>query len=117
MDQKPSAAATVSAAPTSTLGATTPNDGTVLPFPLTPTASVAAPSLQESKHQRRVEENHLPKDAPNVLIVLLDDVGFGLARLTVDRSIRPRLRGLRMKASATTRFTQRRSARPPALPC
>ncbi|MGC2614287.1 MAG: arylsulfatase [Terracidiphilus sp.] len=79
MDQKPSAAATVSAAPTSTLGATTPNDGTVLPFPLTPTASVAAPSLQESKHQRRVEENHLPKDAPNVLIVLLDDVGFGLA--------------------------------------
>ena len=27
----------------------------------------------------RVEKSHLPKDAPNVLIVLLDDVGFGLA--------------------------------------
>ena len=34
--------------------------------------------LQESKHQRRVEPNHLPKDAPNILIILLDDVGFGL---------------------------------------
>ena len=39
---------------------------------------MAAPTLQGSKHQRRVEKNHLPKDAPNILIVLLDDVGFGL---------------------------------------
>ena len=42
-------------------------------------ASVAAPRLQDSKHQRRVETSHLPKDAPNVLIILLDDVGFGQA--------------------------------------
>ena len=28
--------------------------------------------------QRRVEKDHLPKDAPNILIILLDDVGFGL---------------------------------------
>ena len=34
--------------------------------------------LQESKHQRRVEKSHLPKDAPNILIIMLDDVGFGL---------------------------------------
>ena len=32
-----------------------------------------------SKHKRRVEKSHLPKDAPNILIVLIDDVGFGLA--------------------------------------
>src|SRR5271166_1350462 len=62
-----------------TVGAQTPSDGPALPFPLTPSASIAAPSLQESKHQRRVEESHLPKNAPNVLIILLDDVGFGLA--------------------------------------
>src|SRR5271165_3792072 len=60
-------------------GAQTPSDGPALPFPPTPSASIVAPSLQESKHQRRVEETHLPKDAPNVLIILLDDVGFGLA--------------------------------------
>ena len=61
------------------VAAQTPSDGPALPFPLTPSASIAAPSLQESKHQRRVEESHLPKNAPNVLIILLDDVGFGLA--------------------------------------
>ncbi len=60
-------------------GAAAPNDGSVLPFPPAPSASVAAPRLQDSKHQRRVETSHLPKDAPNVLIILLDDVGFGQA--------------------------------------
>ncbi len=55
-----------------------PADGSVLPFPPTPSASVAGPTLQESRHQRRVEKSRLPKDAPNVLIVMLDDVGFGL---------------------------------------
>ncbi len=53
--------------------------GSVLPFPPVPTASTAGPTLQESKHVRRAEPNHLPPDAPNILIVLLDDVGFGLA--------------------------------------
>ena len=53
-------------------------DGSVLPFPPTPSASVAAPRLQDSKHQRRMAKDHLPKDAPNILIILLDDVGFGL---------------------------------------
>jgi arylsulfatase A-like enzyme len=60
-------------------GAATPNDGSVLPFRPAPSASVAAPRLQDSKHQRRVETSHLSKDAPNVLIILLDDVGFGQA--------------------------------------
>jgi len=60
------------------LAAAPVSDGSVLPFPPTPSASVAGPTLQESKHQRRVEKSHLPKDAPNVLIVILDDVGFGL---------------------------------------
>src|SRR5208337_5000982 len=53
--------------------------GSVLPFQPVPTASTAGPTLQESKHVRRAEPNHLSPDAPNILIVLLDDVGFGLA--------------------------------------
>jgi arylsulfatase A-like enzyme len=53
-------------------------DGSVLPFPPVPSASIAAETLQESKHQRRAEPSHLPKDAPNIVIILLDDVGFGL---------------------------------------
>ncbi len=59
--------------------ATAPSDGSVLPFPSAPSASVAGRTLQESTMKRRVEPNHLPKDAPNVLIVLIDDVGFGTA--------------------------------------
>ena len=59
--------------------AITPNDGSVLPFPPTPSASIAAPTLQESTMVRRAEPQHLPADAPNILIILLDDVGFGLA--------------------------------------
>jgi arylsulfatase len=55
-----------------------PADGAILPFAPAPSASVAEPTLQQSTHQRRVEKSHLPKDAPNILIVLLDDVGFGL---------------------------------------
>ena len=53
------------------------DDGSVLPFPPAPSASVAGPSLQESKHLRRVEKSHLPADAPNIVIIMLDDVGFG----------------------------------------
>ena len=53
-------------------------DGSVLPFPPTPSASVAGPTLQTSKYKPRIEPSHLPKDAPNILIILLDDVGFGL---------------------------------------
>src|SRR5271167_4830118 len=56
-----------------------PADGSILPFPPTPSASVAGSTLQESTHQRRVEPNRLPEGAPNILIILLDDVGFGLA--------------------------------------
>lgn len=53
-------------------------DGSVLPFPPVPSASIAAPTLQGSKHLRREQANHLPAGAPNILIILLDDVGFGL---------------------------------------
>ena len=57
--------------------AATPNDGSVLPFPTPPSASKAGQTLQESAMKRRVEPNHLPADAPNVLIILIDDAGFG----------------------------------------
>lgn len=59
--------------------AASPADGSVLPFPGVPSASVAAPRLQDSKHQRRAQPQHLKPGAPNVLIILLDDVGFGQA--------------------------------------
>ncbi len=54
-------------------------DGTALPFPPVPSASTANETLQESTMIRRKEEKYLPDDAPNILVILLDDVGFGQA--------------------------------------
>ncbi len=50
----------------------------VLPFPPTPSASIAGRTMQESHYQRRVEPRRLPDDAPNFLIVLIDDAGPGM---------------------------------------
>lgn len=72
----------------SAVQAAEPADGSVLPFPPTPSASVAEPTLQQSTMQRRVEPNRLPEGAPNILIILLDDAG--LPDTYGGRSIHPR---------------------------
>ncbi|WP_186755948.1 arylsulfatase [Echinicola salinicaeni] len=51
----------------------------ILPFPPTPSASKAGITLSESTHQKRQTVNHLPEDAPNIVIILIDDVGPGQA--------------------------------------
>lgn len=56
-----------------------PDDGSVLPFPPTPMAGVAEQRLQDSTMKWPEQPQRLPEDAPNVLIVLLDDVGFGIS--------------------------------------
>lgn len=48
-----------------------------LPFPPTPTASTAKETMAESTHKRRVEPARLPANAPNIIIILMDDVGPG----------------------------------------
>lgn len=48
-----------------------------LPFPPTPTASVAKETMAESTHKRRVEPARLPANAPNIVIILMDDLGPG----------------------------------------
>jgi len=48
-----------------------------LPFPKAKSASKTGMSLADSKHQWRQEPNRLPKDAPNIVIFLTDDTGFG----------------------------------------
>ncbi len=52
--------------------------GEVLPFTPPPMPAKHA-RLQDSKMKWPKQEQHLPKDAPNVLIIMLDDVGFGVA--------------------------------------
>jgi arylsulfatase len=47
----------------------------ILPFPPTPSGSTAGRTMQESIYRPLPAVNRLPKDAPNMLIVLIDDVG------------------------------------------
>ena len=75
----PRRAAVATQTPKAEQSAAVPADGSVLPFPPVPSASTAAPRLQDSVHKRRAQPQHLKADAPNVLIILLDDVGFGQA--------------------------------------
>ena len=52
-------------------------DGSMLPFPPTPSASTAGLTMQDSTYKKRVEPKHLAEGAPNILIILMDDVGPG----------------------------------------
>ncbi|WP_346839946.1 arylsulfatase [Microbulbifer sp. SAOS-129_SWC] len=49
----------------------------ILPFPPKPSGSTAARTIQDSTYSPLSAVSHLPKDAPNILIVLIDDVGPG----------------------------------------
>ena len=49
----------------------------ILPFPPTPSASIAGLTIQDSVYKKRVEPKHLADGAPNILIILMDDLGPG----------------------------------------
>lgn len=55
------------------------SEGSTLPFPPAPMAGEAKPRLQDSVMKWPQLPRRLPAGAPNVLIVLIDDVGFGVA--------------------------------------
>ena len=84
------------------------DDGSVLPFPPTPLSeSVATPRLQDATMKWPAQPQRLPKDAPNILIVLLDDIGFGVAETFGGEVHTPTLtklanQGLRYNAFHTT---------------
>ena len=57
--------------------ATTGVDGSILPFPPTPSASTAGLTMKDSVYKKRVEPKRLADGAPNILVILIDDVGPG----------------------------------------
>lgn len=60
------------------LAQSTPADGSVLPFPAPPMAGVTKQRLRDSIMKWPAAPQRLPADAPNILIVMLDDIGFGV---------------------------------------
>jgi len=89
---------------TTAVFAITPDDGSVLPFPSASSASKAGQTLQQSIHKRRVEPDHLPKDAPNVLVILIDDAGFGVPDTFGGFAHTPTLSKLRDEGISYNRF-------------
>ena len=61
------------------LGAFTGIAQEILPFPPTPSGSTAGLTMQDSIYKKRVEPQRLATNAPNILIILMDDVGPGQA--------------------------------------
>ena len=47
----------------------------ILPFPPTPSASTPGLTIPDSVYKKRVEPKHLADGAPNILIILMDDLG------------------------------------------
>ena len=76
----------------------------VLPFPEPPMGGKVGPTMQESVHKWRVEPRHLPADAPNILIVMLDDAGFGQADTFGGEIHTPTLSRLAEQGIAYNRF-------------
>lgn len=89
---------------TAAVRAATPDAGSVLPFPTPPSASIAKPRLQDSAHKRRVEPERLPKDAPNILVILIDDAGFGTPDTFGGFAHTPTLSRLRDEGISYNRF-------------
>ncbi|MCX7547751.1 arylsulfatase [Xanthomarina sp. F1114] len=51
----------------------------ILPFPPEPSGSQAGLTMETSTYKKREEAKHLPDNAPNILIILIDDIGPGSA--------------------------------------
>jgi len=76
----------------------------VLPFPTPPMGGKVGPTMQESVHKWREEPSRLPADAPNILIVMLDDAGFGQADTFGGEIHTPTLSRLAEEGIAYNRF-------------
>jgi arylsulfatase A-like enzyme len=63
--------------PHSVIGAPLPPERT-LPFPPPKSGSVAGRTMQDSTYHPNAPTRHLPADAPNILIILIDDAGPAL---------------------------------------
>jgi arylsulfatase len=51
--------------------------GESLPFPRAAMGGSVGPTIQKSVHKWRTQAQHLPADAPNIVIFMFDDTGFG----------------------------------------
>jgi arylsulfatase len=75
-----------------------------LPFPPTPSGSKAGPTIAESVYSPKPAASRLPANAPNVLVIMLDDVGPGLPETFGGPIHTPTLTRLAQSGIAYNRF-------------
>ena len=79
-------------------------DGSSLPFPRTPSGSKAGRTIAESIYSPQPTPRRLPADAPNILIVLIDDAGPGLPDALGGEVHTPTLQRIAKEGIAYNRF-------------
>ncbi len=97
--------------------AQTPIDSrTVLPIPQ---ARVTSPAVLDARDARAptIQPLRAPQGAPNIVIVLIDDMGFGASSAYGGPCDMPVAERLAHDGLTYTRFHTTRSARPRAKPC
>lgn len=75
-----------------------------LPFPPKPSGSTAGPTIAESTYSPLPLQSHLTEDAPNILIIMLDDVGPALPHTFGGPITTPTLDALAQEGIAYSRF-------------
>jgi len=94
----------------------TATDRTLLPLPDTPSGGRAGLTINDSQ-MPRIEPIRPPAGAPNVVIVLLDDVGFGATGTFGGPVATPALDAIAAKGYVTIGFIRPLFARRHARPC
>ncbi|MCA8883218.1 MAG: arylsulfatase [Rhodobacteraceae bacterium] len=84
--------------------AAVPNDGSVLPFPAAAMGGSVGETMAESIHRWRESQRRLPEDAPNIIIVMLDDSGYGQAEFMGGSIAMPTLARLAEEGITYTAF-------------
>lgn len=79
-------------------------DGSILPFPPTPSASTPGLTIQDSSYKKRTQPRRLPSDAPNILVILMDDSGPALPTTFGGEVNTPTLSALAETGVAYNRF-------------
>jgi hypothetical protein len=90
----------------------------ILPIPdVTPPGLTPYDAKDPEAEFPPIRELRPPEGAPNILVVLLDDVGFGASSAFGGPCETPVAERLASGGCATTDFTPRRCARPPDRRC
>ena len=88
-----------------------------LPFPAKPSGSKAGPTIAQSTYSPLPDTPRLPANAPNIVVIMLDDVGPGLPGTFGGVIDTPTLSRLANEGVSYNRFHNAAMCSPTCRPC